>query len=134
MLRVAQLGGHAPLNLVRLLLVALLCCYAGGSFAAPEAEQRLAVLEFSGDLEPVDLAEISDGVRSGTLSALRGRAYTIMTRESMAVMLQDMGIELDCAEGECEVETARNVGAAYVVSGQVIELSGKRRVKSLLWS
>ena len=41
----------------------------------------------------------------------------IMTRESMAAILGDMGLDVSCVEGQCEVETARNLRAALVISG-----------------
>jgi formylglycine-generating enzyme required for sulfatase activity len=44
-----------------------------------------------------------------------------MTRENMMVLLREMG-KKDCAEGDCEVETARNIGADFVVSGSVARI------------
>jgi len=44
-----------------------------------------------------------------------------MTRENMMVLLKDMG-KKDCSEGDCEVETARNIGADFVVSGSVVRI------------
>lgn len=43
-----------------------------------------------------------------------------MTKESMAVLLRKQGKTAACAEGECEVELARNIGADLVVTGQAI--------------
>ena len=36
-----------------------------------------------------------------------------------------MGLDTACVEGQCEVETARNLRAAYVVSGNLIQLEGQ---------
>jgi TolB-like protein len=44
-----------------------------------------------------------------------------MTRENMLVLLRDMG-KKECGEGDCEVETARNIGADYVISGKVVRV------------
>lgn len=55
---------------------------------------------------------------------VRGRGYAVMTRESMAMILKDMGLDAQCQEGECEVETARNIGADLVVSGELVRIQG----------
>jgi hypothetical protein len=84
--------------------------------------QRLAVLEFQGkNLESDILMTFADTVRGGILQAVGSRGISVMTRENMLVLLKDMGKQ-DCAEGECEVETARNIGADYVVSGKVVRM------------
>jgi hypothetical protein len=86
-------------------------------------ESRLAVLEFGGGLEPAALTALSDRTRAAALEAVRAGGCAVMTRESMAMILKDMGRK--CVdEGDCEVETARNVGADLVVSGQVLKVEG----------
>jgi TolB-like protein len=62
----------------------------------------------------------SDTVRGGVLQAVDRYGVAVMTRENMLVLLKDKGQE--CAEGNCEVETARNIGADYVVSGKVVHM------------
>ena len=91
------------------------------------ATERLAVLELSGDAAPTTvMQQLSDKLRAGALEAIRagGSDLEIMTRESMAAILGDMGLDVACIEGQCEVETARNLRAAYVVSGSMIKLEG----------
>jgi len=66
---------------------------------------------------------LSDAVRSGVLDAARGRDLLIMTRENMLALLKEMG-KPDCREGDCEVETARNIGADYVLSGEIAHIEG----------
>jgi hypothetical protein len=66
---------------------------------------------------------LSDAVRSGVLDASRGRDLLVMTRENMAALLKEMG-KPDCSEGDCEVETARNIGADYVLSGEIARIEG----------
>jgi hypothetical protein len=85
---------------------------------------RVAVLELQGELPATSLALLSDKVRAGVLEATEGRDVVVMSRENMAVLAKDMGLELDCIEGACEVETGRNIGAAYVVSGSVSQMAG----------
>ena len=92
------------------------------------ATERLAVLELSGDAAPTTvMQQLSDKLRAGALEAIRagGSELEIMTRESMAAILGDMGLDVACIEGQCEVETARNLRAAYVVSGSMIKLEGE---------
>jgi TolB-like protein len=92
------------------------------SVAAQLGNKRLAVLEFQGkNLDQDILMTFSDTVRGGALQGLSGRGVVVMTRENMLVLLKDMG-KKDCQEGECEVETARNIGADYVVSGKVVRM------------
>ncbi len=82
--------------------------------------KRLAVLEFSDTgLQPAILRVFSDSVRSGVLVATRGSGLLVMTRESMFAVLKDMG-KTTCTEGDCEVETARNIGADLVISGEAV--------------
>ena len=35
-----------------------------------------------------------------------------------------MGKDLSCIEGACEIEIARNIGARYVITGSVVNISG----------
>lgn len=106
-------------------LPALALLLATQAQAAPTA--RLAVLEFNGpnDMEIFVLTKLSDEARGGALEVVRDRGYAVMTRESMAVILKDMGLDAQCQEGECEVETARNIGADLVVSGEVVRIQGR---------
>ena len=84
--------------------------------------KHMAVLEFQGkDLDPDILMTFSDTVRGGTLQALEPHGVVVMTRENMLVLLRDMG-KKECGEGDCEVETARNIGADYVISGKVVRV------------
>jgi hypothetical protein len=90
-----------------------------GANAVATATRRLAVLEFRGSLAPNLLALLSDQARSAAVEAVRPHGIAVMTRENTAVMLKDQGKTAVCAEGECEVETARLIGAHLVVTGEV---------------
>ena len=85
---------------------------------------RLAVLELHGSADDDALVMLTNALRAGAADATRGRSVTVLTRENMAVLLTEMGEELGSCEGACEVETARNVGADHVVSGQVLRVDG----------
>ena len=88
------------------------------------ADSRIAVLDIEGELEPQVRQQLSDEVRSGILEVVNADTFTILTRENMLSVLNDMGKKLSCIEGECEIEIARNLGVDYVVSGNVIKVEG----------
>jgi len=86
---------------------------------------RVAVLELSASSTIEGLDILSDQVR-GAVAKSASTDLKVMTRENMEVMLSDMGIDATCvSEGACEVETARNLGVDYVVTGKIAALSGK---------
>ena len=88
-----------------------------------DAEERLAVLEIqNADLPDKLLGLVSDQLRSGVQRAVDGQGITLMTRENIAVILEDMGVDASCVEGQCEVETGRNLRASYVVSASLDKL------------
>ena len=88
------------------------------------ATERLAVLELVGDVPTKELAVLTDTVRGAVVETL-GPDIKVMTKENMEVMLTDMGLDASCvSEGACEVETARNLGVDYVVSGTVTQIGG----------
>ena len=101
-------------------LVGMLC-----HSVAHAAGERIAVLELRGAVDATALRLMTDEVRGGVLDAVRGGDFIVMTRENMALIAKDMGKDLSCLEGECEVETGRNIGAAYVVSGEVVSVGGR---------
>jgi hypothetical protein len=82
-------------------------------------QRRLAVLEFRGALSPPLLALLADQARAAAVEAVRAHGIAVMTRENMVVMLKDQGRTATCTEGECEVESARSIGADLVVTGEV---------------
>lgn len=85
----------------------------------PAPSKMLAVFEFQAkDLEEDVLNTLSDEVRAGVVKGLRGRGVGVMTHESMLASIKDKG-KGDCAEGACEVETARNINADYLVAGKL---------------
>jgi hypothetical protein len=109
---------------LRFLGLVMLCVGLGGPALAEEDPPRIAVLELSGELDSKVLQVLSDKVRAGVLAGTAGRRLVVMTRENMAVIAGDMGVDLSCVEGECEVQTARNLGADLVISGSVVQIGG----------
>jgi hypothetical protein len=105
-----------------LFIVLALSLLAGAPARSETPVKRLAVLEFRGaDIKSDVLDAFADAVRGGAIEVLAGRGTLVMTRENLLVLLKDMG-KKECTEGECEVETARNIGADFVISGTVVRI------------
>ena len=51
-----------------------------------------------------------------------------MTRENVIVLLESQGKRLEDCEGECEVDTARRLGADYVVSGELLRVGSSYKL------
>jgi hypothetical protein len=103
---------------------ALAWVLASTAWASPADLLRLAVLEFSGDLELTQRMALADVARGEALAA-GGPGLFLITRDNMEVMLTDMGVDPTCvSEGACEVETARNLQAHLVVTGNVVRADG----------
>ncbi len=83
---------------------------------------HVAVLEFTGSDNEDLISILSDQARAGALDQLDPLTYSIMTRENMMLILEDMGKNATCLEGSCEVNMARNIGADLVISGTISQL------------
>jgi TolB-like protein len=98
---------------------------------AEAANQRIAVIEFVGQATDSELAELTDEARLGVLDVTKRQAYTVMTKESIATIARDLGVDLSkCTEAECEVDTGRQIGAHFVVTGKVSKIG--RRFKFMM--
>ena len=87
--------------------------------------KHVAVLEFRGvDVNQAILMKLSDQPRVAASEVLPKDQYLIMTRENMTEILSDMGKDASCMEGQCEIEVGRNVGADYVMTGDVMKVDG----------
>lgn len=102
---------------VRLLLAAAVSVLAALPAAAAE---RIAVLDFTGSGGAEILRAAADRARAAALEPARRVGYSVMTRESTALVLEQMGGA--CADAQCELEMARTVGAALVVTGEIRRL------------
>lgn len=109
-------------QLVLTVVVLLLSLGSSGLSLAETPVRRLAVLEFQGlKLEAEVLSTFSDAVRGGAVEGLQTSNTKVITHENMMVLLREMG-KTDCVEGDCEVETARSIGADFVISGLVVHI------------
>ncbi|MFN3200958.1 MAG: hypothetical protein ACE366_21335 [Bradymonadia bacterium] len=106
----------------------------GAAEAAPErALRKIAVLEFedAASLDEQARAYVTDLARVSALKLPRGR-YFVITRESIKQALPP-GYDLAECESDCEVETGRNIGADFVISGQIIRFDGVLKVSMKLF-
>ncbi|MBI5525741.1 MAG: hypothetical protein HY897_05360 [Deltaproteobacteria bacterium] len=103
--------------------------------SADDSKKLVAVLEFRNEagLTEYEIATLSDIVRKAAREQLPEDKWVIMTRENM-VRLLPPGRSLEkCAEAECEVEVGRQVGADYVVAGEVGVFGTTLQVKMKLF-
>jgi hypothetical protein len=101
----------------------LLCALLFTASSALAAEM-VAVLEPTGPMEPGVLMKLSDEARTAAIEVLPASHFKVMTRENMQAFAEAMDIDLSQCDAECEVDTGRNIGANYIVSGNVIKVSG----------
>lgn len=96
--------------------------------AAQAAPRRVAVLTLknTAHLTPPEVRYIADQVRAGLLQ-LPPSQFIILTRENILAMLPPGRRLADC-EGDCEVETGRNIGADLIVTGEVLAFGAGLRV------
>ncbi len=113
-------------------LLPLVVLLASTLAPAPAPAARLAVLELRGTaVSPDGLAYLGRRIRGQALRQLPSD-WEVMTRENMLVLIDAANGEC-MREGECEVETGRNIGADLVVSGEVVRFGGALRVTMALY-
>jgi hypothetical protein len=90
------------------------------------AKERVAVLKPllapGVTMSPGVLEQLAEEARGVALETLPKDKYLVMTRENTVIILKDMGIDCTKVQGECAVETAKNMGAAYVITGNVLKV------------
>ena len=107
-------------KVLRFSLGAFLIVFLLNNRSAFAETMSLAVLEFGGiGVDDEDLLSLSDQVRYAAIHLLPKDKYSIYTRENITQILADN--EVECVEGQCEVETGRNIGADYIISGNVLK-------------
>ena len=90
------------------------------------ASKLVAVLEFRGaGIDNAVLMKLSDSARLAAREQLPKSEYRLMTRENMVQILRDNELDPSCVEGECEVETGRNIGADVIIAGDVLRVEGQ---------
>ncbi len=118
-----------PVTAACLLALAAALVACGGPPPAPAGgPQRLAVLALH---NPAGLANqevdyVGELVRGAAL-ALPPQRFGVLTRENLLALLGPDRDLADCT-GDCEIETARRVGADLVVTGEVVRFGAGLRV------
>jgi PEGA domain len=99
------------------------------AFAADS--KKVAVLELvnKAGITDDEAYFLTDKVRrmaSGTLPAAH---FTIMTSENIQELLPPGKDLAKCTDAQCEVEIGRNIGAEYIITGEIIRYAGDLRVQ-----
>ena len=100
------------------------------------AKERVSILDFTTSptaRKAVDADAskyLTQQVRDAATSLLDAGRFDIMTRENILVMLPPGKKDLTECEGQCEIETARNIGSRWHVVGDVKKV-GTRLVLSI---
>lgn len=98
------------------LLVATLAC---------AAKERISILDFSVSATAKKAVnqdasqDLTQQVRDAATNMIDPAKFEVMTRENILVMLPPGKKDLSECEGQCEVETARNLGSRWHVVGDV---------------
>ena len=102
------------------------------SSSAWAGDKRLAVLELEGSgLDAEGRSYLADEIRGAALRYLPA-GWKVMDRGNMLALIDAQAGE--CAkEGECDVDTFRNIGADQGVSGKVVKLGSKLRLSLRLY-
>ena len=102
-------------------------------FPSVSQAEYIAVLEIVGNSVDEDVRTVtSDSLRTGLHQNIDRDKYKLITRENLYMFLEDMGKEMSCAEGNCEVEIGRNIGADIIRSQHKNVLIGFGNVDSYL--
>jgi hypothetical protein len=88
------------------------------------AQEYVGVLDVEGDVSEAIKMQLAYETRAGALTALPDDKFSILTRENMLSVLKDQNKDAKCFEGSCEVEIGRNIGADFILSGQVVQIEG----------
>lgn len=100
---------------------------------APAVRQRLAVLELT-DLsgaQATGATWLGETIRTRAARRM-GDKWLLITRENILAMLPP-GVDLASCEGDCEVETGRNIGAHALMTGTLSKVEGTWRVNLHLY-
>jgi len=105
------------------------------SASAQESQKIVAVLEFRNEagLSGYEIGTVTDLLRIAAREKLLEREFVVMTRENMVKLLPP-GTDLSkCAQAECEVDIGRQIGADFVVAGEVGRFGSALQVKMKLY-
>lgn len=91
------------------------------SVSRAEMTPRLAVLELQGDVGTLQQRQFwSDTIRAASLEALYGYQVSVIDRDQFLMLIQP-GRDLSACIGMCAAQIAREVGARWSLSGQLLD-------------
>ena len=115
-----------------LLLVLLLTCLPLSLDAEAPAAPKVVVLELRPENKAIALDSavvVTDIVRT-RLVIDAGSALRVLSKEKVFEILQQSGKSAASCTADCQIQTAREVGAEYIVTGTIAK-AGKRLVMTL---
>ncbi|MDP8222375.1 MAG: SUMF1/EgtB/PvdO family nonheme iron enzyme [Candidatus Lernaella stagnicola] len=92
-----------------------------------QSSKRVAVLELHNEAGITDSEAnyLTDKVRDAASRVLASRGFLVMTKESMYELLPPgTDYKKVCTSAQCEVEVGRQLGADYIVTGEIIKYAG----------
>jgi TolB-like protein len=115
---------------VTILALAALAFAASDQVGFAQADvKKVAILELvnKAGLTDDEAAYLTDKVRDAASESLAGHGFLVITRESLVELLPP-GTDLKkCTTASCEVEVGRQIGADYIVTGEILKFAGEFR-------
>ena len=109
-----------------LVILVLAAPAAARGEARADARKLVGVLELQNEatgVKTADVAFITDAVRKAAADGLDLQAFSVMTRESMDVLLP--AEKITCLAGKCLAEIGRTLQAEFVVGGSIKDVGTK---------
>jgi Protein of unknown function (DUF1566)/PEGA domain len=112
-----------------LLIIISFSCLLGLAIAA--GDKKVAVLELVNKASITDdeATFLTDQIRNVASQRLPAGDFTVMTSENIQELLPPGTNLTQCATASCEVEIGRMIGAEYIVTGEILLISGELRVQ-----
>jgi Protein of unknown function (DUF1566)/PEGA domain len=116
-------------NLASLIIISIIVLASVVVLAAPT--RKVAVLELvnKAGITDDEAYFLTDKVRRTASGTLPTGHFTIMTSENIQELLPPGKDLAKCTDAQCEVEIGRNIGAEYIVTGEIIRYAGDLRVQ-----
>jgi len=96
--------------------------------ASPEAPQYIAIIELKNQagLSAEEVTYLTEVMRQAA-KYLPVDSYPLITKENLFMLLPP-GTRIEDCQGECAVDTGRKIGATWLITGEVVRISGSLRV------
>ena len=122
---------HNELFGIGMLRVLFCICFlfcSSSLYAQQRDDQRIAVLKLNNDakIPEQEVNYLSNLIRQITSSTLAHK-FLVMDKENIKVLLPPGKTIADC-QGQCAVDTGRRLGAAFIITGDVMNVDTQLRV------